>query len=264
VGERVEYGETVAGNPLMPHVPIYTKKITSPCAGTIAKIDYDKGKICIQKDLQKVDMKAQYWGIINKIVPHHGVEIEFNGYIIEGAFGTGDIAWGKLVRNIEDTKEDIMLFDYLYSKDITKIARYQPAGIIAGSVDYEGIELLEKLRITAIILEGYGRLQVNKNNKDLLEQSMGRNIILKAATQVRAGVIRPEIVIPSDKEFYKSKKAKEKVRIIWGQYYGKKGVMKGPPHYGETSSGIKTWLCDILCDDGKVITIPFSNLQSIE
>ena len=263
-GDRVEYGQTIGGHALIPHAPLYTKKITSPCAGTIAEIDYEKGKICIQKDLQKVDMKAHYWGTIVKITPQYGVDIEFSGYIIEGAFGTGDISWGTLVRNIDDAKGNIILFDYLYSKNITEIAKYQPAGIIAGSTDYENIELLEKENITAIVLEGYGKLKVNEDYKDLLEQSVGRNIILKAATQVRAGVIRPEIIIPSDKEFYKRKKAKEKVRIIWGQYYGKKGVMKGIPHYTETSSGIKTWVCEVLCDDGKVITVPLSNLQSIE
>ena len=262
-GDRVEYGTAVAGVKLMPHVPIYIKKVVSPCAGTITEIDYEKGKICIQKDLQIVDIKANYWGIIDRIVPKYGVEIVFGGYILEGAFGIGDIAWGKLVRGINDAKRNIIFLEYLDSKDINKIADYEPAGIIVGSIDYQGIDLLNDLRITTIVLEGYGKLAVNDVDKDLLEQSLGRNIVLKALTQLRAGVVRPEIVIPSDKEFYKHKKVKGEVRIVWGQHYGKKGVMEGSPHYAETSSGIETWLCDVLCDDGNKITVPLSNLKTI-
>jgi hypothetical protein len=264
IGERVEYGETVAGFRLAPYVPVYTKKVVSPCAGTIANIDYDNGIVSIQKDLQKVDMKAHYWGTIHKIIPPSGVEIEFGGYVLEGAFGTGDVAWGKLVHDTTDAKSNILFSEYLSAEDISRVIEYQPAGFIVSSIDYEGIELLEEQRITSIIIEGFGKLQINKDYNNLLKQSLGRNIILKAATQVRAGVVRPEIIIPSDSEFYTYKKAKEKYSVIWGQYYGKKGVMKGPPHYGETSSGIKTWVCDVLCDDGKVVTVPLSNLHPIE
>ena len=209
-------------------------------------------------------MNAHYWGLIHKIIPPSGVEIEFGGYVLEGAYGTGDIAWGKLTDNAANAKSNILLTEYLSSKDISKVIEHQPAGIIANSIDYEGVALLEQQHITSIIVEGFGKLQMREESADLLTQSAGRDMVLKAATQVRAGVIRPEIVIPSDKEFYKRKKAKEKVRIIWGQYYGKKGLMQGKPQYTEASSGIKTWVCDVLCDDGKLITVPLSNLQSIE
>ncbi len=263
-GDRVEYGQAVAGSKLAPYVPVYTNKVVSPCAGKIVKIDYDKGKICIQKDIPTTEMKAHYWGKISRIMPQYGVEIEFSGYVLEGAFGTGDIVWGKLVNDNTKMKANIMFLEHLSSKDISSVIEYQPAGIIAGSIDYDGIELLEKHHITSIIIEGFGRLQANKDYKNLLLQSVGRNVILKASTQVRAGVIRPEIVVPSDEEFFTYKKPKETFKIIWGQNYGKIGVMKGTPHYDETSSGIKTWLCDVLCDDNKEITSPFNNLQAIE
>lgn len=263
-GERVEYGQTVAGKKLYPFVPFFIKTVVSPCAGKITKIDYDNGKICIQKDVPTTEMKALYWGNICKIIPQYGAEIEFGGYILESAFGTGDIAWGILANNNADMKTNIIFSNYLSPKDISRIIEHKPAGIIAGSIDYEGIKLLEKHRITSIIIEGFGRLEVNEDYKNLLAKSVGRNIILKASTQVRAGVIRPEIIIPSDKEFYAYKKSKEKFKVIWGQHYGKRGIIKKQPYYGKTSSGIDTWLCDVFCDDGKEISLPFNNLQTIE
>ena len=126
----------------------------------------------------------------------------------------------------------------------------------------KGIELLEKSHMTSIVIEGFGRLPVNEDYKNLLTQSLGRNMILKASTQVRAGVIRPEIVIPSDREFYVHKKQEKKSTVIWGEYYGKIGELKGAPYYGKTRSGIDTWLCDVLCDDGEEITLPYNNVHT--
>jgi hypothetical protein len=263
-GERVEYGQTVAGEQLIPGLPTYRNKVVSPCSGTITSIDYESGRICIQRDLPTTEMEAHYWGKIEKVVPHYGAEIEFGGYVLKGAFGTGDVAWGILVNEKADMKGTVVFLEWLSPKDIDEIIKHQPAGVLAGSIDYEGVERLEKHGITSVIMEGFGRLRIYENNLALLAQSMGRNIILKASTQVRAGVIRPEVIIPSDEEFYVCNKPGVESRIIWGQHYGKKGVIKGKPHYGETSSGIKTWLSYILCDDGEERTPPINNLHGIE
>ncbi len=263
-GERVEYGQTVAGVRIMSYIPFYRKKVISPCAGKIIKIDYTNGKIFIQKDMPKTEMKAHYWGQIKKIIPQYGAEIEFAGYTLECAFGTGEITWGKFVNNAAEMEANIIFSDYLSPKDISRIIEHRPVGIVAGSLDYEGVDLLERHHITSIIIEGFGRLQVNKDYKSLLARSIGRNIILKASTQVRAGVIRPEIVIPSDEEFYKGMKTKGQFKIVWGKHYGKKGVLKGSPHYDEIRSGTKTWLCDVLCDNNEEITVPYNNLHALE
>lgn len=263
-GDRVEYGQAVAGIRIMSYMPFYRKKVISPCAGTIIKIDYTNGKIFIQKDMPKTEMKAHYWGQIKKIIPQYGAEIEFAGYILECAFGTGNITWGRFVDTAAEREANIIFSEYLSSKDMSSIIEQRPGGIIAGSVDYEGVELLEKHHITSIIIEGFGRLPINKNHRSLLEQCIGRNIILKASTQVRAGVIRPEIVVPSDEEFYKCMTIKDQFKIVWGKHYGKQGVLKGSPHFDEISSGTKTWLCDVLCDDNEEITVPYNNLQVLE
>jgi biotin carboxyl carrier protein len=263
-GERVEYGETVAGVRLMPYVPFYTNKIVAPCAGEIKKIDYDTGEVWIQKDLPITEMKAHLWGKITKIEPPYGVTIEYSGYVLECAFGTGATAWGKLTDNCTDATKDILFMEYVSSKDINRIIEHPPAGIIAGSIDYRGFELLHKHGVALIIIEGFGKLQMDQNYRNLLLQSKGRNIILKCSTQLRAGVVRPEIIIPSDNEYYKSRGRKGDYRIIWGQHYGKQGTIKNPPYYGESSSGIKTWLCDVVCINGEKISLASSNIIIIE
>jgi len=263
-GERVEYGETIAGVRLMPYIPFYTNKIVAPCAGEIKKIDYDTGEVWIQKDLPITEMKAHLWGKITKIEPPYGVTIEYSGYVLECAFGTGATTWGKLTDNYTDATKDILFMEYVSSKDIIRIIEHPPVGIIAGSIDYKGFELLRKHGVALIIIEGFGKLQMDQNYRKLLLQSKGRNIILKCSTQLRAGVVRPEIIIPSDNEYYKSKGTQGDYRIIWGQHYGKQGTIKNPPHYGESSSGIKTWLCDVVCINGEEISLPSTNIIIIE
>ncbi|UCC11246.1 MAG: hypothetical protein JSW02_07780, partial [candidate division WOR-3 bacterium] len=263
-GDRVEYGQTIAGIKIMPKIPMYTKKVVAPCAGTIIEIDYENGKISIQKDFPTTELKAHYWGRVSKVIPQYGAELEFSGYVLEGTFGTGDFAWGKLVRSDTDVKDNIIFVEYPSNNHIESIIRLKPAGIIIGSIDYKGIEFLKKNHITSVIVEGFGKLDVPEDHKNFFAQSTGRNIVLKASTQVRAGVVRPKIIIPSDEEYFECKTPTEKVKVIWGQYYGKTGVIKKQPHFGKTISGIETWLCDVECDDGTVITLPINNQQMMQ
>jgi hypothetical protein len=260
-GERVQHGETIAGKKIIPGIPLYSDKVISPCSGKVVKIDYENGKIWIQKDLPTVEMKAQYWGKVNKIIPQGGVEIEFSGYVLQGAFGTGDLVWGRLVNSDTDIKGNIIFREYLSYKKIKKIIMSQPAGIIVNSIDYEGIELLNEQGFASVIVEGFGKLKINEDYEKLLEHSFGKNVIIIGITQLRAGVIRPEIIIPSDKEFYKPKKTKGAVKIIWGKYYGNTGEIKKGPYLGKTNSGVVTWLCDLSCANGKMITLPFNNVM---
>jgi hypothetical protein len=115
--------------------------------------------------------------------------------------------------------------------------------------------------IVAVIIEGFGNRHLSHEHRNLLNMSLGRNVIINGITQLRAGVIRPKIIIPSDEEFYKIKKADGKYLIIWGDNYGKMGKIKGPFYYEETSSEIKTWFCSLFYEDGKEIKVPFRNLS---
>lgn len=263
-GDRVEYGQAIAGIKIMPFIPVYTKKVASPCAGTIIEVDVEKGKVSIQKDFPTTELKAQYWGRIRKTIPQYGAEIVFGGYVLEGAIGTGDFAWGKLARDSTDSEDAILFAECPSIADLEHIIKERPRGIIVGSIDHRGIDLLEKRHIVSVIIEGFGTLPLSADPKKLLLRSMGRNIVLKAATQVRAGVVRPEIVIPSDKEYFACTERTDQLKVIWGPHYGRTGTLQGKPYLGTTSAGTKTWLCEITCDDGTVITLPVNNVLALK
>ena len=260
-GDRVQIGETLAGQQPIPALSFYTKKISAPCSGTIKQIDYETGMVMIQKDLPVVDMKSYYWGKIANIIPEYGAEIEFSGYVGVCIYGVGEMCWGRLVEGIRsEIKGNIVFIDHLSDDDAKRMVELEPVGIIVGSTNYENIQLLLHNKIVAVVLEGFGKKQISKNLNAFLRKSENKNILINGTTQLRAGVIRPQIIVPSDEEYYK-REYNEKVKIIWGEHYGKTGRRLTEPYEGIMDSGIKTWLSDVIFDDNKKISIPYANLE---
>ena len=206
-------------------------------------------------------MKSYYWGKIANIIPEYGAEIEFSGYVGVCIYGVGEMCWGRLVEGIRsEIKGNIVFIDHLSDDDAKRMVELEPVGIIVGSTNYENIQLLLHNKIVAVVLEGFGKKQISKNLNAFLRKSENKNILINGTTQLRAGVIRPQIIVPSDEEYYK-REYNEKVKIIWGEHYGKTGRKLTEPYEGIMDSGIKTWLSDVIFDDNKKISIPYANLE---
>src|SRR5262245_57783519 len=54
----------------------------------------------------------------------------------------------------------------------------------------------EDLGLTLVLTEGFGRIRMAERTRRLLESHEGEQASVSGATQIRAGVMRPEIVIP--------------------------------------------------------------------
>lgn len=260
-GERVEYGKTVAGSTLINGLPWYTNKMSANCSGVVSRIDYEEGKIWIEKDLPTVEIKANYRGEVVNIISDLGVEMEFSGYSLEGIYGTGDITSGKLVTRNDDLSGNIVYADYLNRKEMESLLKDKPSGLILSSVDYGDVEILKDNSFPAIILEGFGRLKLNQRYRSFLESSIGKFLTIKGYTQVRAGVIRPEIIVYSNDEYYEVKSTGQRYRVVWGEHFGTIGNILDEPYFGETPSGTRTLLCDIEVEGGDIITVPFNNVE---
>ena len=97
----------------------------------------------------------------------------------------------------------------------------------------------EDLHTSLIVTEGYGKIQMGQQTFDLLNSHNGKLASINGATQIRAGVIRPEIIIPLDSsdasldsnDFNKSDgmTIDSLVRVIRSPNFGKIGVVKELP-----------------------------------
>jgi transcription antitermination factor NusG len=92
----------------------------------------------------------------------------------------------------------------------------------------------ETLGITLVVTEGFGAIAMADRTFRLLQQRDGRTASVNGATQIRAGVMRPEIIVPLTPAEIASTETKAKqhapglqigdvVRIIRQPYFGSLG-----------------------------------------
>ena len=98
---------------------------------------------------------------------------------------------------------------------------------------------------------------------------------INGATQIRAGVIRPEVVIPkpgdvSEKDHHESAENKglsvgSPIRVIRQPYFGKLGkVTDLPSELQVLESESRARVLEVEFDDGQKAVIPRANVEMIE
>ena len=129
--------------------------------------------------------------------------------------------------------------------------------------------------ITLIITEGFGKIAMAERSFNLLKRCAGRWASVSGATQIRAGVIRPEIIIAdtASSSFAKDKAASipvglhigSKVRLIREPDFGKLAVVTELPSEAEIiPTGAKVRVARVKLADGRLLSLPRANLEIIE
>lgn len=260
-GDWVEYRQVIAGIQPIPGLPFYQNSILTPCAGKVTKIDYENLKVIIEPRISLINLKALYWGKVCEIIPSYGAKLKFSGFILPCSYGVGGVAYGKLGKVIASEDEEILFIEYLDSRDAWSIIQKRPRGLILGSTDYETIEILRQANITSVVIENFGIRNLDNEYRDFLKRCINRNIIINGTTILRAGVVRPQVLIPGMRdEMGTGRTQSSNCKVIWGAYYGKKGKVINT-YFAKTPCGIETWMCTLLCEDGKEIAVPMSNMS---
>ena len=107
----------------------------------------------------------------------------------------------------------------------------------------------------------------------MLKSNENKFASINGSTQIRAGVIRPEILIPFEKlgaaveEYDESDLAiseESLIRVIRAPYFGKVGIVKSLPHeLAKMESETLVRVAEIEFEDGFVEIIPRANLEMI-
>ena len=133
----------------------------------------------------------------------------------------------------------------------------------------------EDIGITLIITEGFGDIAMAARTFKLMGSRAGADASVNGATQIRAGVMRPEILIPLTAEGRaKSPKSAPSdgqlvpgrpVRIIRDPYFGLIGEVRGlPPEPRVLDSGSRARVLEVKLDSGESVTIPRANVALID
>ena len=222
-GDSVKKGDLIAETQGL--FGFFKTSLLSPISGKIESISDVTGQIVIREKPLPVEVDAYVSGIVSEVIKDEGVTIESDAAYVQGIFGIGGEARGDLEivsasrdceLTIEDIKEShagkiIVGGSFIGIDAYKKALELKVRGIVVGGFNYYDLEEVlgyrlgvaitgtENLDTSLVVTEGYGNIKISERTFNLLKSHDGKFVSINGATQIRAGVIRPEIVIPLKK-----------------------------------------------------------------
>ncbi len=297
VGETVSEDEIIATTKGL--FGLFKSQARSPIDGTIESISDVTGQVILREPPIPVELKAYTDGTVTETIPNEGVTVETYGTYIQGIFGVGGETVGNLVivanspneeltaeQVLPEHKQNILVGGALVKTDaIQKAIQLGVHGIIAGGIDdadlrqllgYElGVAITgsEELGPTLVITEGFGSIAMAERTFALLKQREGMKTSINGATQIRAGVVRPEILIPLVTETENTDidtpagmlEIGSPVRVIREPHFGKLGhVTELPIELQKLETEAEVRVLQVEFEDGERTNLPRANVEAIE
>ena len=302
-GEKVQRDEVVAEN--KPLIKWFKTEVRSPIDGTLESASTVTGQVLLREPPRSLDLLGYIDGRVVEVHPHQGVTVEATCTLIQGIFGIGGETWGELTmaasspdevlapsQLVPSMKGKIVVGGAFLGAETMKRAREVgvAALVIGGIHDKDLRELLgydlgvaitgtERVGFTLVITEGFGTIPMASKTFTLLKAHVGQKASISGATQIRAGVIRPEIIIaradqtvapqsaPGDAnaEGPTGLKIGDQVRIIRDPQFGRLGhVVALPPELTKIETESEVRVLQVRFSDNAVVTIPRANVEIIE
>ncbi|MCK4546762.1 MAG: hypothetical protein KAW17_04885 [Candidatus Eisenbacteria sp.] len=277
---------------------LFRSKCTSPVSGHVESISTVTGQVVIRGVPIQVEVAAYLDGEIVDVFPGEGAEIEARATLVQGIFGVGGEVWGNLAivgpgpderldpgRLDESHRGQVIVAGRgLMPGCIERAAYLGVRGLVVGSItdsdlrDLLGYDLGsaitggEAVTTTLVVTEGFGDVPMAERTFRLLESKNGCRASLNGKTQIRAGVIRPEVVISSERpgeggESVRamgiSLKIGTRVRGARVPFLGRVGTVTALPRSPvqiETEARVR--VVELTFDDGSRALVPRSNIES--
>ncbi|MBD3335185.1 MAG: hypothetical protein GF355_06685 [Candidatus Eisenbacteria bacterium] len=278
---------------------LFKNTCKSPTDGTMESISTITGQVIIREPPIPVEVVAYIDGLVTEVIPEEGVVVETVGAFIQGIFGVGGETSGILRVLVDDPSEPleerhlegdlqgtVIVGGSRVSVDVFKKARDRGArAVVAGGYDAGDIQTLlgydlgvaitgtEEIGATLVVTEGYGKMNMADRTFRLLKEHEGKKVSVNGATQIRAGVMRPEIVVPLGVETKVERVAEEPrgvdsgslVRAIRAPHFGKIGkVISLPSELQQRPSESRVRVLEVEFQDGEKATVPRANIEMIE
>jgi hypothetical protein len=296
LGEKVEEGELIAYYTAF--FGLMKKRVESPIKGTVESISDVTGQVILRGSPIPVEIDAYIPGTVIQVMNREGAVIETNAAFIQGIFGIGGETHGDIhvvVKSNEDLLEanmitsehkgKVLIGGNLVTLDaLRKAAELGVSAVVSGGIRHQDLTTFigeeigvaitgqEEVGLTLIITEGFGKMTMSQRTFDLLKEFEGYRASVNGTTQIRAGVLRPEIIIPHDlkmkdesEELAQGMVPGTPIRIIRQPYFGAIGKVHSlPVELKELESESMVRVVTIELDDGSVVTVPRANVEIIE
>lgn len=303
-GEMVAVGETLARTKGM--FGFFKAECESKVAGTIESISQVTGQVMIRGEPLPVQVRAYLTGEVIEVIPGSGVVIESEVTFVQGIFGIGGEAYGNIQMACDKSAQNltpdrlkpemkgaiVIGGARVTAEAIKRAVEIGAAALVTGGIDdqdlrdFLGYDLgvaitgAEQVGLTLIITEGFGDIAMADRTFELLASRAGEDAAVNGATQIRAGVMRPEVIVPwsgrphpnllpggegaTDSQTSVLSEGAT-VRIIRDPYFGMIGSAAALPSDPQVlGSGSKARVLTVRLASGETVTVPRANVELIE
>ncbi len=296
VGDKVERGTVIAE--IKSFFGMFKTECKSPISGAVELISPVSGHVGVRHKPTPIEVNAYTSGKIVEIIPDEGVVVETVGAFIQGIFGVGGERLGEIaiiVNSPDEVVDEDRITNDLTGKVIVggsnitgaalrKAASLNVAGVVVGGIidkdliDYIGHDIgvaitgEEEIPTTLIVTEGFGIMRMAHRTFALLQSLEGRRASINGATQIRAGVIRPEIIAPMEQtenaiaitDDEQSLNIGTRIRIIREPNFGLQGTVSNlPAEPVVIESGAKVRILEAQLENGTLVSVPRANVEII-
>jgi hypothetical protein len=259
------------------------------------------GQVLLREPPRILELLAYVDGRVVEIHPGQGVTVEATCSLVQGIFGIGGETSGELVVAVTSPDEALMPThlrpdmkgkivvggSFLSAETMTTAKELGVAGLVIGGIHDKDLRALlgydlgvaitgtEQVGVTLILTEGFGTIPMAQKTFTLLSAHAGEKASISGATQIRAGVIRPEIIIPKKVGSVTGADTAlperggiqlgDPVRIIRDPLFGKIGQVSAlPSDLQKIPTESEVRVLEVKFADGSRAVIPRTNIELIE
>lgn len=295
VGEHVSKGEVLARRrPL----GLGERVCRSPFEGVVTVVR-EPGIVGI-RETKEVEVSAFVPGEVSRIIPDREIAVDTVAALVQGTYGVGGETHGEL-RVVADSPTEVAKSDELTPDCKGKVllcgSSLEPGflskardmgvkGIVVASLKDEELAGFlgynpsmitghERVGLTLVMTQGFGEISMLDATYDILRRFEGKRAFLNGATQMRAGVIRPEVIIPRDDLSLEQCRSVQnstfgglrkgiRVRILGGEHFGQIGVVKDvSPKLRRLETESEAQVLEVEVKGFGEVIIPKSNVEPI-
>lgn len=293
IDREVAAGEVIARSSSL--FGLLRSELRSPVSGWLISVSAASGQIMIEGEPAPLSLNAFLAGEVTALIPGRGAVVEGEGALVQGICGFGAEATGLLApaaagpdRPLDPGSVPLIEGSVLFAGagtragDLEAVAAAGAAAVALGGIDAGELDAFmaattASRRPVLLLTEGYGALSMSAAAWDLLCGLAGRTACVSGLTQIRAGVVRPELIVPDAGGAGDSGAKPDaagadssglvpglKVRLVRDPGFGTTGVVVAlPAEPAALPSGVVTRVALVRCDDGVEMSVALRNLEPI-
>jgi hypothetical protein len=295
-GAAVRKDEPIARNKGL--FGLMKQTVLAPVSGTLESVSRVSGQAIFREAPLPVEVRAYVAGTVAAVNPPFGCDIVTRGTLVQGIFGIGPETSGRVViahpdgaRRLQpgdvrpEHKGTVLVGGSLADLSVLKRAiEVGVAALVTGGLDAADLKTLlgydlgvaitggETVGLTLVVTEGFGELAMSARTLRLLSEAQGRTASVSGATQIRAGVLRPEVLVPSDVAAVERTAVDagvlaigSAVRIIRDPHFGALAqVVELPPEPRRLDTEAQVRILTVALAGGQLVTLPRANIELVD